>query len=170
MDRKAEPVQQAISPAGQNDGRAGEQGFTLLEVVCVVAILTIIVALIPPMISRGTSRSKLEAYAIATAGLLKADRNAALRRHTSVATEVNAKSRILRSGATGRVIRVPDDVTFDALLAAVCDKSAAGSTIRFFPSGMSCGGVISLARSGFGYEIRVNWLTGGVEIAAFTGT
>ena len=29
---------------------------------------------------------------------------------------------------------------------------------------MSCGGVIALARPGMGYEVRVNWLTGGVEI------
>jgi general secretion pathway protein H len=29
---------------------------------------------------------------------------------------------------------------------------------------MSCGGVIALTRSGVGYEVRVNWLTGGIEI------
>jgi general secretion pathway protein H len=29
---------------------------------------------------------------------------------------------------------------------------------------MSCGGAIALTRLDFGYEIRVNWLTGGVEI------
>ena len=36
--------------------------------------------------------------------------------------------------------------------------------IVFFASGMSCGGVIALTRLGAGYQIRVNWLTGGVEI------
>jgi general secretion pathway protein H len=29
---------------------------------------------------------------------------------------------------------------------------------------MSCGGTIALSRSGVGYQIRVNWLTGGVEV------
>jgi general secretion pathway protein H len=29
---------------------------------------------------------------------------------------------------------------------------------------MSCGGVIALTRLGVGYQIRVNWLTGGVEV------
>jgi general secretion pathway protein H len=29
---------------------------------------------------------------------------------------------------------------------------------------MSCGGTIAMARPGMGYEVRVNWLTGGVEI------
>jgi len=34
------------------------------------------------------------------------------------------------------------------------------------PSGMSCGGVITLSRLGMIYQIRVNWLTGGVDIVA----
>jgi general secretion pathway protein H len=31
---------------------------------------------------------------------------------------------------------------------------------------MSCGGVIKLHRGEHGYEIRINWLTGGIEIVA----
>jgi general secretion pathway protein H len=170
MDKKVEPVQQRISSAGPNDSRTGEQGFTLLEVVCALAILAIIAALIPSALSHSTSRPRLEAYAVAMAGLLKADRNAALRRSVPIATEVDAKSRLIRSGATGRVVRVPDDVTFDALLSGSCNKQSAGSAIRFFPSGMSCGGVIALTRLDYGYEIRVNWLTGEVEIVSRKST
>ena len=40
----------------------------------------------------------------------------------------------------------------------------------FFSTGMSCGGVITLSRLGSGYEVRVNWLTGGVEIVPFNPT
>ena len=170
MDKKVEPVRQAMSPIGPDDSSAGEQGFTLLEVVCVVAILAMILALLPPTLSRGTSRAKLESYAVAAATLLKADRTAALRRFSLVATEVDAKSRLMRSGATGRVLRIPQDVEFDTLLAAVCNKAAVGPAIQFFPSGMSCGGVIALTRLDYGYEIRVNWLTGGVEIVALKST
>jgi len=178
MDRRVEPVQQAMSPTGRDDSRAGgaddsragEQGFTLLELICVLAILTMIWTLLPSTLSRGTSRAKLESYAVAAAALLKADRNAALRRFSPVATELDAKSRLLRSGATGRVVQIPDDVEVNTLLAAVCDKAAVGSKISFFPSGMSCGGVIALSRLDYGYEIRVNWLTGGIEIVALKFT
>jgi general secretion pathway protein H len=157
-------VRRPISPTAGDDGCHGEDGFTLLEVVCVVAILAILAAIVAPVLPRGTSRARLESYAVATAAVLKADRNAAVRRRIQVATEVNSTSRLVRSGATSRVVRVPDDVEFDALLAARCSQSTAGSTIRFFASGMSCGGAITLSRLGIGYEIRVNWLTGGVEI------
>ena len=163
MVRKVEPDPHPISPTGLAD--ASEAGFTLLEIVCIVAILAILAAILLPAFPRGTSRTRLESYAVETAALLKADRNAALRRRIAVTTEVDAVARRVRSGATGRTVQVPDDVGFEATLATRCNQRAAGSTIRFFASGMSCGGVIALTRLGTGYEIRVNWLTGGVEVA-----
>ena len=53
------------------------------------------------------------------------------------------------------------------MLAARCNQRPAGPTIRFFASGMSCGGAIALTRLGVGYQVRVNWLTGGVEVVPF---
>jgi general secretion pathway protein H len=170
MDKKAAPVQQPISPTGLNDDQTKEDGFTLLEVVCVIAILAILAAVVMPVLPRGTSRARLESYALATAALLKADHTAALRRQTQVVTDVNAMARLVRSGATGREVRVPDDVVFDALLPARCGAYRAPLTIRFFSTGMSCGGVITLSRLGVGYEVRVNWLTGGVEIVPINRT
>ena len=147
-----------------------EAGFTLIDAICVMAILALLAAIVVPAVPRATSRSRLESYAVATAALLKSDRNAALRRQTNISTEVDAKARLVRSGATGRVVQIPEDVTFEALLSARCDPSRSGSTIRFFSSGMSCGGVIALTRSRVGYEVRVNWLTGGVEIVEHNPT
>jgi general secretion pathway protein H len=143
---------------------AGTTGFALIEMLCVLAIIGLLAAIILPAIPRATSRAKLESYAVETAALLKADRTAALRRQIQVATQVDAETRSIRSGVTGRVIRFPADVSLDAYLASRCADRNAGRSIDFFPSGMSCGGTIALARPGMGYEVRVNWLTGGVEI------
>ena len=159
-------MQQPTSPI--DDYR--ELGFTLLEVVCVVAILAILATMAAPLLPHGTSRARLQSYAVATAALLKADRNAALRRGAQIATEINAAARVVRSGSSSRLVRVADDVDFDALLPARCGPYQDGSTIRFFSSGMSCGGVIALTHAGLGYEVRVNWLTGGVEIVPFSRT
>jgi general secretion pathway protein H len=150
MDKRAALVQQPISPPGLNDAPASEDGFTLLEVVCVIAILAILAAVAMPLLPRGTSRAQLESYALTTAALLKADHVAALRRQTQVATDVNVMARLVRSGATGREVRLPDDVTFDALLPARCGPYRAAFTILFFWTGMSCGGVIALRRLGPG--------------------
>jgi general secretion pathway protein H len=141
-----------------------QDGFTLLETVCVVAIIAMLAAVLVPMLPRKTSRPRLEAYAIETATLLKGDRTAAIRRRTVVSTQVDPNARSIRSGASGRVVQLPDDVAIDAVLPRLCHDAPAFHTISFFATGMSCGGSIAFSRLGAGYEIRVNWLTGGIEI------
>src|SRR6202012_1040865 len=127
---------------------AGQRGFTLLEMVCVLAIIALLAAVMLPFIPHETSRPRLQAYALQAAALLTADRNAAIREQTSVATVVDAQARAIRSGASRTVISVPRDVRFDALLPQTCRERAALSTISFFANGTSCGGVISLTRLG----------------------
>jgi general secretion pathway protein H len=143
-----------------------EAGLTLLEMVCVLAIVGLLAALALPHFPAGTTRERLEGYALETAALLKGDRNAAVRTGSSVATTLNALTRTARSGATGVTMQLPNDVVFDAILAKRCGDRRVGTTIDFFPSGMSCGGTIAISRQGFGFQIRVNWLTGGVEVVS----
>src|SRR6202030_1201872 len=87
-----------------------KQGFTLLEMVCVLAIIALLAAVLLPFIPRETSRSRLQAYALQAATLLKADRNTATSRNTSIATLVDAPSRVIHSGASRSAIHIPDDV------------------------------------------------------------
>jgi general secretion pathway protein H len=152
------------SPRKMNE--VDERGFTLLEMVCVLAIIALLAAVLLPFIPHETSRSRLQAYALQAAALLKADRNAAIRQQADVATVVDAEARAIRSGSSRAVIRVPRDVRFDALLPQTCRERAALSTISFFANGTSCGGAIALTRLGVGYEVRVNWLTGRIEIVS----
>jgi general secretion pathway protein H len=166
MGSKVVPARQPTSRAGAADARAGERGVVLLEIVCVLAIIALLAAIILPAMPRATSRARLEAYAIDVAALITQDRTAAVRQRTQVATQVYAPQRLIVSGATGRQLRMPDDVAVDALLAARCGDRPAGLTIRFFPTGTSCGGVVALSRPGTSFQVRVNWLTGGVEIVA----
>ena len=153
-----------ISQTGQNDANGSESGFTLLEVVCVLAIIAILSAMLLPALPRGTTRAQLESYALEIAGLLTADRNAALRRGSEIVTQIDAKRRLIRAGASARKVKLPEDVTVSSALSARCNRSAAGSALTFFPSGMACGGAVSVSRMNVGYEVRVTWFTGGVEI------
>lgn len=166
MARKVGREPPAISPRHRNDARQGEAGFTLLEMVCVLAIMALLVAIALPGMPIATSQPKLEAYAVQIGTLLKADRNAALGRRVVVDAVVDARGRTVRSGSSARFVKVPDDVVFDALLPQRCNGREVLSTITFLPSGMSCGGAIRLTRLGGGFDVRVNWLTGGVEIVA----
>jgi general secretion pathway protein H len=136
----------------------------MLEMVCVLAIAALLAAILLPRLPGATSRPRLEAYAVEVAALLKADRNAALWNRASVDAVVDARERTVRSGSSARVVQLPSDVVFDALLPERCNGKPAFSAISFFATGMSCGGAIRLTRLGSGFEVRVNWLTGGVDI------
>jgi general secretion pathway protein H len=144
--------------------RSKNDGFTLLEVTCVLAIVALLAAILLPAIPRATSRPQLESYAVEIAAMLKADRFAAIRRRIDIATSVDARSRTLRSGTTGQTIHVPQDVDMTLVSATSCQQQSARAAIVFLASGMSCGGSVTLTRFGSGYEVRVNWLTGAVEI------
>jgi len=153
------------SSAGHTD-HGEDAGLTLLEVVCVLAIIAMLAAIVLPAIPRGTSLPQLNGYALEAAAFLNSDHAAAQRQHREIATLVDAPSRMIQSGASGRFLRFPSDVTVQALLASRCNDRAAGATIRYLPSGLSCGGVLTLTRSGTGFQVRVNWLTGMADVAA----
>ena len=144
--------------------RRKNDGFTLLEVTCVLAIVAMLAAILLPAIPRATSRPQLESYAVEIAAMLKADRFAAIRRRIDIATSVDARSRTLRSGTAGQTVRVPQDVDMTLVSATSCQQQRTQAAIVFLASGMSCGGSVTLTRFGYGYEVRVNWLTGAVEI------
>lgn len=140
------------------------RGFALIELLCVLAIIGLLAAIMLPSIPSTTSRTKLEGFAVQTAAMLKEDRNAAVARQARITTRVESATRSIRSGASGRTLRIPSDVVMEATLASRCDNRVTGNSIDFFPSGMSCGGTIFLSRPGIGLEIRVNWFTGTVEV------
>ena len=139
-------------------------GFTLIEMVCVMAMLAVVAAILLPRIPHETTPARLEAYALQLASLLKQDRNSAMLRRAEVSTAIDAGARIVRSGATGHSLVLPADVMFGALLPERCAGRRAFSTISFFANGMSCGGAVALSREGNRIEIRVNWLTGEIEL------
>ncbi len=137
---------------------------TLLEMVCVLAIIGVLAAIALPRLASSTSQPQLESYALEVAALLKADRHAALAGGGAVYAAIDASDRMVSSGSSPLVVRVPDDVVFDAILPQRCNGRPALSTISFLANGMSCGGVIRLTHDKRGFEVRVNWLTGDVDI------
>jgi general secretion pathway protein H len=143
---------------------AATAGFTLLEMAAVVAVVAMLAAILLPSLPWSTSRQRLAGYAVETAALLKADRTAAVQRNAVVSAQIDPPGHLIRSGSTGQALAIPPDVSFQAVLPRTCNERPAHSTISFFATGMSCGGTIVLSRRDTRFEIRVNWLTGGIEI------
>jgi general secretion pathway protein H len=161
-------IASACVPSDRSDD--AQSGMTMLEMVCVLAIVAMLAAISLPMLPSSTSPSRLEAYAIELAALLKADRNAAFQYDRQVAATIDTQARRVMSGSGPQIVQLPNDVAFEALLPQRCNGRPAFSTISFFPTGMSCGGILRLACEGNGIEIKVNWLTGDIDLAAHTGS
>ena len=143
-----------------------DSGFTLLEMVCVVAVVGLLAAMAVPRPHAGTSRAGVEQLARRAASMLKVDRYAAVRARKTVTTNLNVRAREISSGSGRASLRVPDDVSITATVSTSCGATKDAASISFYADGRSCGGSLTFARDRAAYEVRVNWLTGGVEIVA----
>lgn len=142
-----------------------QRGFTLLEMVCTLAIVALLASVALPLLPRQTSRPRLQAYALQVVTLLKSDRAASMQTGTRVDTQIDTSRRLIRAGS-GAALKLPDDVAFTTTLPRSCQHRPVSATVSFFPDGLSCGGTITLSRADLSLEIRVNWLTGSIDIAS----
>lgn len=135
-------------------------GFTLLEMLVVLAILGLLVALAMPNPGAGGKISALSAARLLAADLARArSRAEAANRDVVVVIDVQARS---WSGG-GRTGALPNHLRLALTAAATerLDRDKAG--IRFYAEGGASGGRIAVLGAGSA-GIDVDWLTGGVSV------
>ena len=153
--------------ADSDAGAASPQaGVILLDMVLAMAVFALLALLVLPMLPRGTTGSRVGAYAAEIAALLKIDRSAAARSGREVATSVDVASRRIASGSSRRTVTLPDDVTVDVVASTLCTAAPGRFAIVFAPDGRSCGAVIRLVKGERDWRIRINWLTGFINVVA----
>jgi general secretion pathway protein H len=138
-------------------------GFMLLDVALALAVVLMVAAVIWPALPRRTNAALLSATAMDVATLLRADRTRADRDGTARATVVDLAARMV-TDARGRSVRIPRDIDVAMLTAGTCQLSGQRYRIEFRPDGSSCGAVLRLANAGRAFRVRVNWLTGWVDV------
>jgi general secretion pathway protein H len=138
-------------------------GFTLLEVMAVMLIVALVASLVITL-TPGTGRAELKAVTLQTAALLRRARVGAVLSGRVRGVSLDAERRVL-VGDGGDLVAIPRDVAVD-VLGADAVWSGRRAVVRFDPDGASTGAVLRLSHDGAEYEIRVNWYTGSVAVAA----
>lgn len=150
------PTSPTSDPARPGIRRGRRAGFTLIELSLTLAILGLVAALALPKVMPVRTATDLRVRAYQVAATMRADRNAADRTDRPVVTAVDVGARRVRSGTTGAVIALPDDVVFRF------DGRPVG--VVFSPDGRSSGGLLVVGRGKSGYGVRVDPVTSAVTM------
>jgi general secretion pathway protein H len=143
---------------------AAQRGVILLDLVIAVALLALLMLLVLPSLPTRTTPARLGAYASEVAAVLKPDRSAASRSGREVSTKVDVAGKQIMSGSSARQVTLPQDVTLDLVASDACRSASNEFAVVFGGDGRSCGAVINLASGRINWRIRINWLTGFIDV------
>lgn len=141
--------------------RAGSGGFTLLEMMVVLAIVAMAMALVVPAITRGTVTSVDDVARDISVAMRKA-RTSALSAQRSAVLWVDLDKRTYAVGSD-KTKTIPGDISIRAQV-ALTETNARRAGFRFFPDGSATGGTLLLAQGGASTAVEVDWLSGRVSI------
>jgi general secretion pathway protein H len=141
-----------------------ERGFTLVELLVVLAILALVVTLMPPFLAGGQSRAELSTGAREIAAALRETRSLAIRQGRSAAFVVDGAAGTFRAAGGARERRLPAGLRLSLLTLA--NQRLDAGVIRFFGDGSSTGGSVSIVQGERRSDVTVDWLTGRVFLAA----
>lgn len=148
------------------------RGFTVLELLVVLAIAALLVALVPPLVSAVVPGARLKVAARELAVDLRDARHRAIARNAVVGVTFRFDPPTYHvDGAPER--RAPAGVSFvvageesaqiSAVEAGRLGAAREAYTLRFFPDGSSTGATIRVVGAEGGYTVDVGWLMGRVR-------
>ncbi len=141
--------------------RAGSGGFTLLEMMVVLAIVALAMALVVPAVTRGMTTSVDDVARDISVAMRKA-RTSALSAQRSAVLWIDLDRRTYAVGSD-KAKEIPGDISIRAQVASM-DTKARRAGFRFFPDGSATGGRLLLAQGDASTAIEVDWLSGRVSI------
>ena len=143
-----------------------QRGFTLIEVVVVLAILALVTALALPLMSGAQSKADTQTAAREVAAGLRTTRDLAMMHGHAEAFSIDTASGAFRAGSTTSPRRIPRGVRLILITTTEDRIGETAGRIRFFPDGSSTGGGVQLSKGNSRNEVLVDWLTGRVSIGA----
>ncbi|NSZ15616.1 GspH/FimT family pseudopilin [Agrobacterium vitis] len=139
--------------------RSENDGFSLLEMLVVMVIVSLAVGLISFQKSRKTQSVADTARTIVS--VLNDARMEAVMRKAEVNVEVDLQTRtVSKKGQASRQVQIPDNVALEVRTADEFKQGNSRRIILFLPDGTSSGGRIRLQNGSTTVSVETLWLTG----------
>lgn len=140
------------------------RGYTLMEVLVVLAIIGLVLATIPLMAGDRRPGTETRAAAIEVASALRQTRSRAVAQFSSEVFVLDTEGHSYQIGAAGPRKTLPESLSLSLYTARSELQDENTGRIRFFPDGSATGGRVTLARDNRQYVVAVDWLTGSVSL------
>jgi general secretion pathway protein H len=140
------------------------RGFTLLELLIVLAIMALVAGMVIPMFGSGVPTSDLRSSARQLAAGLRAARSEALAQHREAVLSIDLAARQFKVDQDPRIYKFNPRIEVKLYTAQKDIVNEKTGAIRFFPDGGSNGGRITVAAGERKFDVDVEWLTGRVAI------
>ena len=137
-------------------------GFTLLEMLVVLAIVGLVLAIVPPNLMKGTGAQALKADTRLIVSGLQYARTRAISQNIPVALVIDPQTRHFSIDGRQQIGTFSASTEFSALNGQQVWQTGTRTAIQFLPDGGSTGGEILLSYHETKYRLSVNWLTGAV--------
>ncbi len=139
-------------------------GFSLLELLVVLMIVTTVAALVSPQLSNVLESQKVKTLSRDIASSLRATRQLAISRGRDAVWTLDLEQHAYLDGRRQQWSAFDKDI--QVLLTTVAKEQVSDSlaNIRFFADGSATGGEIDLRYKRLSYVVQVNWLSGRVKI------
>jgi general secretion pathway protein H len=140
-------------------------GFTLLELLLVLAIAGLLMAVTPPLLSSAFPGLQLRGAAREVAAGLRAARGRAIATRSETLVQVDLEGRRIVLPGRARPIQLAEALNLELTTARSEVSDTGVAAIRFFPDGSSTGGRITLSYRQAGYDVDLDWLSGRIRLA-----
>lgn len=140
-------------------------GFTLLELVIVLAILAIVLAVAIPAASPSRQAMALKTNALALTAQMKILRTAAVHRNVEHILLIDVQRNVFWVAGQATARRIAPQLTLHAQMPGQEVVDSTTVRFRFFPDGTTSGGAIVLKNGSRAAQVALDWRTGAPQIA-----